>query len=80
VILLHDSAIAAGIMEAVKGYEGLKAVFVLVGRDSCLHPDMLARSFDLLKKGTAAERAELVVLPGPGSEVSVLSVEVDETV
>ena len=74
---MHDSSVAEGIVDAVKGYAGLKAVYVLVGRDTCLRPDMLVDSFNIVKKGTPAENADLVVLPGPGDEVSVLSVEVE---
>jgi len=73
---MHDSSVAEGIVEAVKGYAGLTAVYVLVGKDSCLRAPMLANSFDLLKRGTSAQNARLVVVPGPGDEVRVLSVEV----
>jgi Zn finger protein HypA/HybF involved in hydrogenase expression len=75
---MHDLAVAAQILEAVKGRGPLRAVHVLIGRDSCLTPEHLARSFDAAKRGTEAEHAELVVLRGPGDGVTVVSVEAME--
>jgi Zn finger protein HypA/HybF involved in hydrogenase expression len=75
---LHDIAVAARILEAVKGRGPLRAVHVLVGRDSCLTAEHLTRSFDALKRRTEAENAELVVLRGPGSDITVISVEAAE--
>lgn len=75
---LHDMAVAAQILEAVKGRGPLRAVHVLMGRDSCLTEEHLTRSFDALKCCTEAENAELVVLRGPGCDITVVSVEAAE--
>ena len=75
---MHDVAIAASIVEKLKGYAGVKTVFVLLGRDSCVSAEMLKHSFSEARRGTPAAKAELVVLPGPGEDISLLSVELEE--
>jgi Zn finger protein HypA/HybF involved in hydrogenase expression len=75
---MHDVSVAERILDAVKDCKGLRTVFVLVGRDSCVRADMLERSFDAAKRGTPQEAAKLVVVPGPGEDITVISVEVDD--
>lgn len=74
---MHDVTVAARIIDTVKGCKGLKSVFVMIGKDSCVSADMLEKSFEEAKRGTAAEQARLVAVPGPGADVTVISVEVD---
>lgn len=74
---MHDVSVAQKILETVKGCKNLRSVFVLVGRDSCIRAEMLGHSFDIAKRGTPAESAKLVVVPGPGEDITILSVEVD---
>lgn len=71
-------AIAASIVEKLKDYQGVKTVFVLLGKDSCVSTEMLKKSFGEARRGTPAEKAEIVVVPGPGEEISLLSVEVED--
>ena len=75
---MHESSVAARIVETVQEYEGLRAVFVSVGQKSCVHPEMLRDAFDIVKRGTPAGNAELVTLPCPGCDIAVLSVEVED--
>jgi Zn finger protein HypA/HybF involved in hydrogenase expression len=75
---MHEASVAVRILETVEGYKGLQSVFVTVGRKSCVHPDMLKNAFDTVKQGTPVAFAELVVLPGPGEDITVLSVEVND--
>jgi Zn finger protein HypA/HybF involved in hydrogenase expression len=75
---MHDIAVAASIVEKLKGYAGVKTVFVLLGRDSCVSAEMLKHSFGEARRGTPAEKAELVVVPGPGDEITLLSVELED--
>jgi len=70
--------VASRILETVETYKGLRSVFVSVGRKSCVHPDMLMNAFDIAKQGTPAAAAELVAVPSPGEDITVLSVEVDD--
>lgn len=76
---MHDAAVAAGIVDKLKEYSGVKTVFVLLGRDSCVSAGMLKHSFAEARRGTAAEKAELVVVSGPGDEITLLSVELEDT-
>ncbi len=69
---------ASRIVETVQEYPGLRVIYVAIGRKSCVHPDMLRDAFELVKHGTCAEWAELVTVPCPGEDISVLSVEVED--
>jgi Zn finger protein HypA/HybF involved in hydrogenase expression len=75
---VHEASVALRILDTVEGIHGIRAVFVTVGRHSCVHPDMLRVSFNALKAGTAAAQAELVVIGSPGDDIRVHSIEVED--
>ena len=74
---MHEASVAMRILDAVEGYGGLKAVFVTIGRQSCVHPDMLRAAFDAVKHGTPADCCELVAMDCPGEDIRVISIEVE---
>ena len=75
---MHEASVASRIVETVREFSGLRTIYVSVGRYSCVHPAMLQEAFSLVKQGTCAECAELVTVPTPGEDISVLSVEVED--
>jgi hydrogenase nickel incorporation protein HypA/HybF len=78
---MHELAVAESIVsmvdEAAAGRR-VRKVTLEIGAGSCVSPEALAFGFGLVAEGTAAQGAELVIVPTAGDALNLKSMEVEE--
>jgi len=70
---MHEMALAEGVINVIEdaartqAFDRVKTVWLEIGRLAAVEPDALRFSFDVVKRGTVADAAQIEIIDLPGT-------------